>query len=216
MHRRAPVVPTLLCGFAMALLAAGATWADAAPPPSAPSPGDKALVQTAEDYILSLKGAAGRFTQTDPKGQTSTGRFFMLKPGKARFEYDPPASLLVVADGETVSVYDKRLKSFDQYPLAQTPLALLLSRDVKLNDKIAATAEDKTPKGFVLDLRDAKHPGDGRLLLAFASEPLALTGWTVIDAQNQRTTVRLSGLKRQTTFDPSLFSLKNPPPPGQR
>lgn len=213
MQRRAPVVPALLCGLALSLVAARAMAAEpspAAPPPTSPAPEDKALVQKAEDYLSGLKGAAGRFIQVDPKGKTTTGRFYMLKPGRARFEYDAPASLLVVADGETVSIYDKRLKSFDQYPLAQTPLALLLGRDVKLNDKIAATVEDKTAKGFVLDLRDAKHPADGRLRLAFSAAPTTLTGWTVIDAQNQRTTVTLVGLKKQTALNANLFSLKNP------
>jgi outer membrane lipoprotein-sorting protein len=180
--------------------------------PAAPSADDRGLVQKAQAYLSDLKGAEGRFTQIDPKGRTSAGHFFMLKPGRARFQYDPPAALLVVADGVNVSVYDRKLKTFDQYPLAQTPLALLLSKDVKLDGRIAASIADKTPKGFTLDLRDAKHPADGRLRLSFATAPMTLAGWTVVDAQNQRTLVRLTNLKTATALAPSLFVLSNPGP----
>jgi outer membrane lipoprotein-sorting protein len=180
--------------------------------PAAPSAEDRALEQKAQAYLSGLKGAEGRFTQTDPKGHGSAGRFFLLKPGRARFQYDPPTALLVVADGANVSVYDRKLKTFDQYPLAQTPLALLLAKDVKLDGRVAASIADKTAKGFTLDLRDAKHPADGRLLLSFTNAPVSLAGWTVVDAQNQRTTVRLANLKTATPLSPGLFVLNNPRP----
>jgi outer membrane lipoprotein-sorting protein len=174
-----------------------------------------ALVRKAEAYLDGLRGAEGGFTQTDPRGQVTHGRFFMLKPGRARFQYDPPAGLLVVSDGANVSIYDRKLKTFDQYPLAQTPLALLLSRDVDFEGRVLATVADQTPKSFALDLRDAKHPSDGRLRLDFSASPMALTGWTVVDAQNQRTTVKLSGLTVKSAFAPGLFVLHNPAPTPQ-
>ena len=177
--------------------------------------GSPALVRKAEAYLSDLRGAEGGFTQIDPRGQVTHGRFYMLKPGRARFQYDPPAGLLVVADGANVSVYDRKLKTFDQYPLAQTPLALLLGRDVNFEGRVLATVADQTAKGFVLDLRDAKHPTDGRLRLDFSAAPMALTGWTVVDAQNQRTTVRLAGLTPRTAFSPGLFVLHNPAPTAQ-
>ena len=167
-------------------------------------------MEKAQAYLTGLKGAEGRFTQTDPKGHASSGQFFMLKPGKARFEYDPPAAMLVVADGANVSVYDRKLKSFDQYPLAQTPLALLLGENVKFDNRVSASIAAKSGKGFILDLRDAKHPSDGRLLLGFTAAPLSLTGWTIVDAQSQKTVVRLSNLKPKTSFGSALFVLRNP------
>ncbi len=165
--------------------------------PAPPSTDDRALQQKAQAYLSGLKGAEGRF---------------LLKPGRARFQYDPPTALLVVADGANVSVYDRKLKTFDQYPLAQTPLALLLAQDVKLDGRVAASIADKTAKSFTLDLRDAKHPADGRLLLSFTKAPMVLAGWTVVDAQNQRTTVRLADLKTTTALNSSLFVLRNPGP----
>ena len=86
------------------------------------SAADQALVARAVAYLEGLDEAKARFVQTDARGRATTGQLFMKRPGKARFAYDAPSGLLVVSDGGVVSVQDKRLKTFDQYPLAATPL----------------------------------------------------------------------------------------------
>jgi outer membrane lipoprotein-sorting protein len=195
----------------------GATPVLAADAPAAPlAAADQTLVQKASDYIQALKGAQGRFTQTDARGQVSSGTFSMLRPGRARFEYDPPAQLLVVSDGYNVSIYDRKLKSFDQYPLGQTPLVLLLAKTIKLDRGVTITVVDKTPGGFVLSARDARKTAQGRIDLAFGQNPLALNGWTVIDAQGQKTEVRLGTLTQTATLDPNLFVLRDPKPHSGR
>lgn len=196
--------------MASVLVAAPALAADA---PTAPlSPADQALVQQAAGYIQALKGVQGKFTQTDAKGQVSTGTFYMLRPGKARFQYDPPAQLLVVADGYNVSVYDSRLKSFDQYPLGQTPLVLLLAKNVRLDQGVVITAVDKSKDGFVIAARDGRKQAQGRISMSFTDHPVALNGWSVIDAQGQRTEVKLGALTETATLDPNLFVLRDPKP----
>jgi outer membrane lipoprotein-sorting protein len=195
----------------------GATPVLAADAPAAPlAAADQTLVQKASDYIQALKGVQGRFTQTDARGQVSSGTFSMLRPGRARFEYDPPAQLLVVSDGYNVSIYDRKLKSFDQYPLGQTPLVLLLAKTIKLDRGVTITVVDKTPGGFVLSARDARKTAQGRIDLAFGQNPLALNGWTVIDAQGQKTEVRLGTLTQTATLDPNLFVLRDPKPHSGR
>jgi outer membrane lipoprotein-sorting protein len=200
--------------LACALKAAPALAAEA---PTAPlSSDDQSLVLRAADYLQGLNAVQGRFTQTDARGQVSTGTFSMLRPGKARFEYDPPAQLLVVSDGYNVNIYDRKLKSFDQYPLGQTPLALLLAKTVRLDRGAAITAVDKTPDGFTLSARDARKRAAGHIDLTFSHNPMALKGWTVVDAQGQRTEVKLGPLTQTTTLDPGLFVLRNPKPHSGR
>jgi outer membrane lipoprotein-sorting protein len=202
----------------LALLCSAPRAMAADPPPPAPTPAlsadDKATVQKAVDYIEGLKAVEGRFTQIDPKGQVSKGTFYMQRPGKARFQYDPPAELLVVADGADVSVYDRKLKSFDQYPLAQTPLVLLLSKPFRLDHGVTILAVDRSKDGFVITAGDARRRTAGRLTLQFSQNPVALKGWTLVDAQSQKTDVKFTALKSRANLDQNLFVLKDPKSQG--
>ena len=170
----------------------------------------QAMVDRATGYIQDLRTVKGRFTQVDANGATSTGEFYMDRPGRARFEYDPPAQLLVVSDGRNVSIYDRRLKSFDQYPLGSTPLVLLLAREVRLDHGVAITAVDPTPEGFSITAHDPRRHAEGKITLLFGDDPLALRGWTIVDAQGQETRVRLGQLTPVVDLDPGLFVLKDP------
>lgn len=208
-HRFAAFTTALfaLCAAAPALAV------DPAPVVSGPpalSADDKATVQKVVDYIDRLTSVEGRFAQIDPKGHRSTGLFDMQRPGKARFQYDPPAELLVVSDGSNVSVYDRKLKSFDQYPLAQTPLALLLAKPFKLDHGVAILSVDRSKDGFAVVAGDARRRSQGRLTLQFSQTPLALKGWTLIDAQGQKTDVKFGALKQKASLDPKLFVLRDP------
>ncbi len=166
----------------------------------------------ASAYLSGLKSAQAKFSQTDPRGAVTTGTFSLQRPGRARFAYDPPADLMVVADGVNVIVHDARLKTFDQYPLKQTPLSLLLGDQVKLTGAAAVAGVTRQGGGFSVMLRDARKQAQGGLTLAFTVSPLALSGWTVADAQGMKTTVKLSGLKTGVGLDPALFVLRDPRP----
>ncbi len=210
----------LLAALAAALtLAAGGGLPPAAAvaaPAAALSPDDQALVQRATDYLQNLKTVSGRFTQLSASGAASTGQFYMQRPGKARFQYDPPAQLLVVSDGYNVSIYDARLKSFDQYPLGQTPLVLLLGRQVRFDRGVVVTSVDRTAEGFSITARDARKQAEGRITIYFGGDPMALKGWTVVDAQGQETRVRLGALVPASSLAPALFVLRNPRAPAGR
>jgi outer membrane lipoprotein-sorting protein len=183
----------------------------------APAPtDDKALVEQASAYLEGLREAKARFVQTDARGRTSQGTVYLKRPGKARFEYDPPSGLVVVADGSAVTVADSRLMTFDRYPLGATPLSLVLAKTVRLGRDADVTGVEHAPGGFVITLRDARHKNAGQLALTFAQSPLALTGWAITDAQGGTTRVRLTNLEPASGLDRSMFVGKDPRPPGQR
>ena len=178
---------------------------------------DKALVNRAVAYLEGLTEAKARFVQTDARGRATTGQLLMKRPGKARFAYDPPSGLLVVSDGGVVSVQDKRLKTFDQYPLGATPLSLFLAKTIRLDKGVTITRVARMSDGFSITARDGKKETAGTITLSFTDTPLALAGWTVTDAQNRPTRVQLQGLERAAGLDRSLFVLKDPRPknPGR-
>jgi outer membrane lipoprotein-sorting protein len=175
---------------------------------------DKAVVDRAAAYLQGLDEAKARFVQTDARGQVQQGTVYLKRPGKARFAYDPPSGLLVVSDGGTVSVQDSRLKTFDKYPLAATPLSLFLAKTIRFDRGVAVTRVSRLADGFTITARDSAKKTAGQITLAFRAEPLQLLGWTVVDAQGRSTQVRLEGLQRSPGLDAGLFRLADPRKPN--
>jgi outer membrane lipoprotein-sorting protein len=190
----------------LALLAAPSLALAQARPLSAD---DKALVDRAVAYLEAMPQAKARFTQTDARGGTTRGTVYLQRPGRARFEYDPPSGLLVVSDGLAVSVADTRLNTFDRYPLTNTPLSLFLAKSIRLDRGVQVTQVNRMADGFSLVARDTRNDTAGQITLTFSSNPLALVGGTVTDAQRRATQVQLSGLA-PAAMDPALFVGRDP------
>src|SRR5215471_3441984 len=96
------------------------------------TPENRAELARINTYLNSIRTMKGSFVQIDPDGQVDQGTFALAKPGRMRFEYAPPASTLIVSDGETVAIKNPKLKTVDKYPLSQTPLDLILGDDIDL------------------------------------------------------------------------------------
>ncbi|MDB5460769.1 MAG: lolA [Caulobacteraceae bacterium] len=172
---------------------------------------DLALVNQATAYLQGLGEVQGRFEQTNPRGVVSTGDIYLKRPGKARFQYDPPSGLVVVSDGRNVSVYDSRLKTFDRTPLGATPLAILLARQVRLDQDVEVTRVGSYEDGFYLTARNANGQAqtEGYITLVFGGSPTTLRGWTLVDGQGQATRVKIASLKPQP-INPEIFVLNDP------
>lgn len=141
----------LLAASALAVFAAPIAASAQTPALSA---ADQALVDRATDYLQNLTEAKARFVQTDARGGQTQGTLYLNRPGRARFDYDPPSGLLVVADGSKVSVQDSRLKTFEKFALSQTPLSIFLAKNIRLDKTVQVSAVQRTSGGFTLLARD--------------------------------------------------------------
>jgi len=193
------------------------------PQPEKPSPASPELsneargyVARAADWLQALGPSQGRFTQTDARGVTTQGKVYIRRPGRIRFEYDPPSGLLVVSDGYNVKVRDSRLNTFNQYPLGATPLQVLLAKEVRMDRGVRIERAEATVGGFQIVARDQRRPQDGSLTLVFSDVPLRLQEWTVSDAQGRRTRLQLDGLAPASGLKDELFKLKPPTPKSGR
>ena len=172
---------------------------------------DQATLRQAQAYLTGLTAAQGNFIETGPGGQQRTGKFWLQRPGKMRFEYSDPAGLLVVADGNNVKRYDPRLNVFRQVPLAATPLSTFLAREVRLDQGVRVDRVTRMDSGaFAITARDASKPAEGSVILAFAGSPLRLQEWTITDAQGSRTRIQLTSLQPVSGLAASLFQLRDP------
>jgi outer membrane lipoprotein-sorting protein len=170
--------------------------------------GQRALVEKINGYLSKTQNLSGNFVQIGPDGSRTTGDFYMQKPGKVRFEYNPPSPIDIIADGSSVAVRDRRLATQDLFPLSQTPLRYLL------NDKIDLLRETTlmgvhTDDVFVTLAIEEKHAiaGTHRLLLMFGAKDLQLRQWTVTDPQGYDTTVAVYNLDSNKKPDPGMFQI---------
>lgn len=183
----------------------------AAPTRTVLAPADQALVDKAVAYLQDLSAAHGRFRQTDWRGTQTTGQFWLQRPGKARFEYDPPSGLVLVSDGGVVAQINKRLKTTSRVPLAATPLALFLAKDIRLDRGVQVTQVGRFVDGFSIVAKDGRKETPGQIELRFADAPLALRGWTIVDNQGRATRVDLTELQRVSGLDRKLFNVPAAP-----
>ncbi len=200
------------------LVLAAALFMAAAPVPPAPSPAEQALVDKALAYLQGLTEAKGRFVQVDARGEVEQGAVYLHRPGKVRFEYDPPSGLVIASDGRLVSVLNPRLKSFQNYPLNLTPLSLLLARNIRLDRGAAVTGVTSSADGFAITVREGRGRMQGQIALQFSDRPLALIGWMITDARGASTRVRLVGFAPTSGLRADLFDLRDPraPPTADR
>ena len=170
---------------------------------------------TIDDVRASLKATTtmtATFTQTAADGATLTGKLLLARPGRIRFSYDK-APLLVVADGKRLSVVDYEVAQVSQWPIKATPLGVLLDGDADLTR--FAHVSGVVASGVLVEARDPGHPEYGAITLVFAREPtapggLSLTGWTSLDAQNNRTEVALRDVRYNVAVPGSSFAFRDP------
>jgi len=195
--------------LALALLASVAASPTMAGP-SALSGEDSTLVARAVAYLESLTSAKGHFEQTDSRGEETSGTFVIQRPGRARFDYDPPSGLVIASNGFKVTVVNRRLKTIESYPLGVTPLGLFLAKNIRLDKGVVVSAVDRTATGFILTAQDGHERSRGAIAMSFSEQPLRLEGWTVTDARGQSVRVRLSGLAPTAPQSWKFFELSDP------
>ena len=171
---------------------------------------DLADIARIEAYLDGVHTLKARFLQVAPDGATSQGLTWMERPGRMRFQYDPPTPLLLVAGHGLFVFYDRQLHQITNLPLGQTPLGLLLQDHLRLSGDVTVTGIFRQPGELQVTLVRSASPGDGSLTLVFADKPLALRQWSVIDAQRQETRVSLFDVELGGSFDQEMFALVDP------
>ncbi len=200
MHRRALLLSSLLLPAA----------AHAQPRAARLTPADQADIARIETALAGLRTLKARFTQVAPNGRTSTGTAWLQRPGRLRFQYDPPSPFLLVGGNGLLVFHDAQLKQTSNIPLGSTPLGILLREQVKLSGDVTVTGIARPPGQLQVSLVRTAAPAEGTLTLTFDDRPLTLRQWSVIDAQRLETRVTLSNVELGGSFDQELFTFIDP------
>ena len=193
------VVAALFLAFAAAP-AAAASLSDA----------DKADLDRVSAYLNSIHAMKGGFLQVGPDGDVSQGEFFLVKPGRIRFQYDPPAPMLIVADGRTVAVQNLKLNTVDRYPISQTPLALISGDDIDLRRNSDITGVIRQQDALIVKAHSGNFGVHADIAFTFAEPSLELRQWAVVDNQGLLTTVSLRNAQIGVDIPSSEFILPRP------
>jgi outer membrane lipoprotein-sorting protein len=181
-----------------------------APPASAGgfNPTQRAQIDKVSAYLSNVQQMVGNFIQVGPDGSRVKGEFYMQKPGRVRFEYDPPSPIEIIADGQSVVVRDRKLATQDLYPLSQTPLRYLLSDRIDLlrDTNVVSLRADDVYVTVVIEERLALI-GTSRLMMMLGAKDYQLKQWTITDPQGYDTTVAVSNLDTSKRPDPGLFKI---------
>ncbi|PQO24458.1 cell envelope biogenesis protein LolA [Rhodobacteraceae bacterium WD3A24] len=165
-------------------------------------------LETLSRYFNGFETARAEFTQVNPDGSVVTGDLYIRRPGRMRFEYDPPEESLVIAGGGQVAIFDARSNQGPtQYPLRRTPLNLILTQNVDLTRETMVVdhfAEGNTTQVIA---QDPENPDYGSLRLIFTADPTELRQWIVTDDMGRETTVILQNLRTGVELGPLLFDI---------
>jgi outer membrane lipoprotein-sorting protein len=157
--------------------------------------------------LSSISTMNGEFVQFGPSGGKTEGKFYLARPGKIRFQYDPPTPISVTSDGKQVLVHDKKLQTFDLWPLSQTPLKFLLDNKLNLASSDRVRHVIVEPDLIQVSILDDSRFGGGVLALIFDPETLELKQWTVTDQQGLNTSVAIFNVETGNKLDGKLFKI---------
>jgi len=191
-----------------AIAFAPSAFAQAAPTILSGAPREAAL-DRANRTLNAITRLQGRFMQTSPGGGRASGMFYLQRPGRLRFEYDPPASMLIVSDGRVVAMRDTELRTTERTPLRSTPLNIILGSRIDLDRDARVLRVSTSGPWLMVTARDRAGQTDGQIILQFYGDDTQLRSWDVIDATGARTRIALTDITHPASFDSRLFRLED-------
>ena len=159
-----------------------------------------------EKYFNAIRTLKARFVQTNPNGSIIQGTLYVRRPGRMRFEYDPPSQLKIVADGFQVTMWDPTTKDFGQWPIGWTAVSFLVKDPMSLSGDLRVEKLERVNGLIEATMSQTKKPKDGKVIVRFSENPLTWRGWTIIDSRGQQVSVALTDMQTGMQLADSLFS----------
>ena len=172
--------------------------------PSASAASDTA--QKIADHFSGVATMSGEFVQFGPRGEQTGGKFYIQRPGKVRFNYEPPSGFRVISDGKSVVIDNTKLNTMDLYPLSKTPLKLLLDDRIDLSGRKVKSVKEEADL-TTIQLADRQFFGNSTITMMFDPKSYDLRQWTITDPQGKDTTVMIFNVKQGVKIDPGLFAI---------
>jgi len=175
------------------------------------SPADRADLARIQTYMNGLGTLQSRFLQANPDGSYSEGTMYLHRPGRLRFEYDPPDPYLIITQGNWLVYVDKELQQATYVPVEKTPAYFIVKEDIRFAGTLQVSSFRRGDSVFRVELEQTDEPDAGRVMLIFTDAPLQLRKWQVIDAQGNLTDTTLINPVFGVPLNDTLFEYEAPP-----
>jgi len=164
-----------------------------------------------ENYINSIRTLEARFVQSNPNGSVLQGTLYVRRPGRMRFQYDPPSQLKIVADGSQVTMWDPATHDFGQWPIGWTAASFLVKEPLKLSGDLTVQSLNRNADGLIeATIVQTRKPQEGKVIVRFAENPMALRGWSIVDNRGNKVDVALTQVRTGVQLADSLFKYDGP------
>ena len=173
---------------------------------------DRADLARIETYLNDLDTMQSRFVQANPDGTHSEGTMYLQRPGKLRFEYDPPDPYLIITHGKWFIYVDMELDQATYLPVDKTPAYFIVKKDIKFGGKLRVASFQNADRVFRIEVEQADEPDSGRVMMIFTDAPLQLRKWQVIDSQGNLTDTTLINPNFDVLLNEDLFEYYGPTP----
>lgn len=162
------------------------------------------LIQEINAHNSAIRTMVGRFLQIDTRGQRIEGTFFLERPGRILFRYNPPSFEQIVSVGRGFYVVDRKERTQYAYPQDKVPLRQFLDSEINLfnanivavehsADYLTTTLQDDTPAGIV------------RVSLVFDRDSKELRQWTLQEPSGAELTFSLYDVEKDVEIPRSFF-----------
>ena len=162
-------------------------------------------------YLNEIKTLRADFLQVATNGEIASGKLYMSRPGKIRFEYTPPSPILIISDGTFLIYIDKHLEGMTHFFLSNSPISFLVKKSVRITDDTEIISFSQKANIIRIKLAKLNQIDKGTITLNFTNQPFNLRKWVVADPQGVETTVILSNMEKNITLNPKLFEFEGFP-----
>lgn len=220
-----PLFKTLGLAAAVVALTTATALAMSAAPAEAqqrrtPAPALTGDLLRVQQHLTAMTSLTADFAQTDRRGQVQSGRLTLRQPGRIRFQYAPGIPLLIVADGSSLTLIDYEVRQVQRWPVRNSPLAVLIDPEANLI-RYGRLSDTGSAETISVEVRDPARPEYGMITMVFTRDArgpggLNLYGWVALDAQRNRTSIRLTGQRYNVPVADSMFRWRDPRPQSPR
>lgn len=192
-------------------------WHSTPPEVDASTTDPISTLRRVETYLNDIKTITADFTQIAPDGALANGKLYLQRPGKMRWQYNPPTPILMVSSGGTLTYYDYELDQVSHLPLERTLAAFLAEPEIKFDDDALRVVDFREGASSIrFTLLQTTKQAEGSLTMEFSDKPLKLENLILTDGMGQATHIKLSDARYDLALDPDLFKLENPKTFGRR
>lgn len=196
---------------ALVVMAVSAAGAQTEPAGAARDEGQSDLARI-EDYLNAIDTLRADFIQVAPDGSISDGVFYLARPGRVRFEFNPPSKILIVSKKNWITLVDYEIGQASRWRIADTPFRVLIERDIRFGGNIAVSSIERAGGNVSVSVFNRKDPKQGSIKLVFTDGPLELRQWEITDPRGQITRVGLLNIEMNIEIDASKFEFDDPRP----